>query len=496
MRKAAGPDPDPTTKRDAVGSECGHGVSDETRPVPADGTFGHPPPDHSPNDFSLHDAWLVEHTRHGDHQAFALLVRRYKRKLLRVLTRLIRDPEHARDLRTETFWRVYIRLNRFDTSRRFGPWLFRVAINLGLDWLRHSKYEPPLSASVHRAGSNSPSTFEVPDADPRTQAELAQEVQFILGLMPVSYRTILVLRDLEGFSTSEVAAIVGRRESTVRWKLSVPVINSARSGNAAKMACDKRSRMLNQELGVSMSNRKCRWVRARLPLWVGDGGSDMSAKNSGGWDLVAEDRCEIERHLADCASCRGRQNALQQAVSTLAAASTLAPVDPYVTSLWPTLERRIQDQDAIAASQRAQKVSGLVGWMQHAWAVRDRTRPRLGSILLYGAAASFVVTSVTFAIARRQWLDAQSRIVGNSSPLARVAAPASALDETSSRISAADDDGEASVNHLAEADPVRLPEASAPGILPSKPAIHGRLGYDLDHGTLVTPDTRESKPIY
>ena len=64
------------------------------------------------------------------------------------------------------------------------------------------------------------STLELPDPDPRIQAELAQEVQFVLALMPVSYRTILVLRDLEGFSSSEVAAIVGRREATVRWRLS------------------------------------------------------------------------------------------------------------------------------------------------------------------------------------------------------------------------------------------------------------------------------------
>jgi RNA polymerase sigma-70 factor (ECF subfamily) len=96
-----------------------------------------------------------------------------------------------------------------------------VAVNLGLDWLRHLKYEPSLTASIHRAGGNAQSTFDLPDADPRMQAELAQEVQFILGLVPVSYRTILVLRDLEGFSTSEVATIIGRRESTVRWKLSL-----------------------------------------------------------------------------------------------------------------------------------------------------------------------------------------------------------------------------------------------------------------------------------
>src|ERR1017187_8833318 len=221
MRKAARPRSDPTTKRDAAAGAHSHAVPDERRPVRAEGMFGGARPDHSGNDVSRNDAWLVEHARHGDHQAFALLVQRYERKLLRVLTRLIRDPEHARDLAQETFWRVYIRLDWFDTSRRFGPWLFRVAINLGLDWLRHSKYEPPLTGSIPRAGGNGQSTFDVPDADPRTQADLAQEVQFILGLVPVSYRTILVLRDLEGFSTSEVAAIVGRRESTVRWKLSV-----------------------------------------------------------------------------------------------------------------------------------------------------------------------------------------------------------------------------------------------------------------------------------
>ena len=52
---------------------------------------------------SLNDAWLVERARHGDHTAFAVLVRRYERKLIRVLARLVRDPELARDLAQETF---------------------------------------------------------------------------------------------------------------------------------------------------------------------------------------------------------------------------------------------------------------------------------------------------------------------------------------------------------------------------------------------------------
>ena len=169
---------------------------------------------------NLNDAWLVEHARRGDHQAFAVLVRRYERKLIRVLLRMVREPEQARDLAQETFYRVYTRLDRFDTARRFGPWLFRVGVNLGLDWLRSTKNTPPPTASIDRTDEDGQATFELSDPDPRIQAELAQEVHFVLGMMPVTYRTILILRDLEGFSSSEVAAIVGRREATVRWKLS------------------------------------------------------------------------------------------------------------------------------------------------------------------------------------------------------------------------------------------------------------------------------------
>jgi RNA polymerase sigma-70 factor (ECF subfamily) len=126
----------------------------------------------------------------------------------------------ARDLAQETFFRVYNRLERFDTARRFGPWLFRVGVNLGLDWLRRSRIEPAPPASIDRPHSDGHLPFELPDPDPRIRTELAQEVQHVLAQLPISYRTILVLRDLEGFSSSEVAAIIGRQEATVRWRLS------------------------------------------------------------------------------------------------------------------------------------------------------------------------------------------------------------------------------------------------------------------------------------
>jgi len=228
MRKSVqhGPLPDADARSQGGGSAEAESIAGARRSHHGDGKpvispAVDPPADAGFDDeASLGDAWLVERARHGDHAAFAVLVRRYERKLIRVLARLIRDPELARDLAQETFWRVYCRLERFDTARRFGPWLFRVGVNLGLDQIRKIRSEPPPAASIDRNHGEGRSPFELPDPDPRVRAELAQEVHFILAQMPVSYRTILVLRDLEGFSSSEVAAIVGRREATIRWRLS------------------------------------------------------------------------------------------------------------------------------------------------------------------------------------------------------------------------------------------------------------------------------------
>ena len=100
----------------------------------------------------LGDARLVERVRGGDDEAFATLVVRYERKLIRVLMRMVHHEELARDLAQETFWKVYNRLDRFDTARRFGPWLFRVGVNLGLDHLRRREAPPATSIDPRLGG--------------------------------------------------------------------------------------------------------------------------------------------------------------------------------------------------------------------------------------------------------------------------------------------------------------------------------------------------------
>jgi len=164
----------------------------------------------------LSDALLVERIRHGHRTAYGELVRRYEKKLLRTLYRMVGKAETAEDLAQETFLKAYDRLAQFDSSKRFGPWLFQIGVNGAIDWLRKHRKRHQLSLNEMVSGERS---FDVAQDDPRDKADVAQEVHFVLAQIPVKYRTVLMLRDLEGFPCSEVAAIVGREEPTVRWRL-------------------------------------------------------------------------------------------------------------------------------------------------------------------------------------------------------------------------------------------------------------------------------------
>lgn len=167
-------------------------------------------------DSGVSEAKLVESARHGDSEAFGELVTRYERRVIRVIERFVNDREMARDLAQETFLRAYQRLDRFDPSRRFGPWLFRVGVNLTLDHLRRRKRRGRWALFSDFGGETHP---DPSIEDPRIAINLRQEVRAVLEQIPENYRSVLVLRDLESFSTSEIAAILDRKEATVRWRL-------------------------------------------------------------------------------------------------------------------------------------------------------------------------------------------------------------------------------------------------------------------------------------
>ena len=165
---------------------------------------------------AVSDARLVEDVRRGDTDAFGELVLRYERRVIRVIMRFVTDQEQARDLAQEAFIRTFERLDQFDPSRRFGPWLFRIAVNLTLDYLRKKKRTGWWALFSEAPEDRAPDPAV---ADPRQHLELSQEIRAVLDQIPEKYRTVLVLRDLENFSTSEIAAITDRKEATIRWRL-------------------------------------------------------------------------------------------------------------------------------------------------------------------------------------------------------------------------------------------------------------------------------------
>ncbi len=164
----------------------------------------------------LSDARLVERVREGDRSAFRDLVLRYEGKLYRVIHRFVHNDALAEDLVQETFIRVYENLGQFDVSRRFGPWLFQVGVNLTLDYLRKKKRRGSTSLFSE---INSERSLDPGSDDPREKRDIGEEVRRVLQELPEKYRTVLVLRDLEHFTSAEVAAIMNRKESTIRWRL-------------------------------------------------------------------------------------------------------------------------------------------------------------------------------------------------------------------------------------------------------------------------------------
>ncbi|MCA8989311.1 MAG: sigma-70 family RNA polymerase sigma factor [Planctomycetaceae bacterium] len=180
---------------------------------------------------AVSDSRLIQDAKLGEMSAFRELVQRYEARLFRVIYRFVRDEPLAEDLSQETFLRVYENLEQFDLSRRFGPWLFRIGVNLAVDYLRKQKRRGWTSV-FSEVSPEKP--LDPGRSDPRDGLDLSEEVMQVLQEVPEKFRMILILREFENFSTAEIAGIIGRKEATVRWRL-------AEARNLFRAAWEKRN---------------------------------------------------------------------------------------------------------------------------------------------------------------------------------------------------------------------------------------------------------------
>jgi RNA polymerase sigma-70 factor (ECF subfamily) len=162
---------------------------------------------------------LVRRARGGDKEAFGALVSAYEQMVLRTALRLLGQPEAAQDAAQETFLRLFRYLHRFDERRPLGPWLYRVVVNACHDLGRKARGPRLVSldeAPERVATSGGPGEIEAA-IERRDQRRLVEEA---LMTLPEKERAALVLRDLEGLSTAEVAHILQSSEGTIRSQIS------------------------------------------------------------------------------------------------------------------------------------------------------------------------------------------------------------------------------------------------------------------------------------
>jgi RNA polymerase sigma-70 factor, ECF subfamily len=181
-------------------------------------------------------ATWVRRARAGDPAAFAWLVARHERMVLRTALRLLGSLDRAEDAAQETFLRLHKYLRRFDESRELGPWLYRVVVNVCHDLARSSAATRMVSLDdspeIEPAATHgSPEEMEGELAH-RRELDMVQEA---LMTLPEKERAALVLRDIEGLTTSEVAQILGSREGTVRSQISTARVKIKRFVDARRL---------------------------------------------------------------------------------------------------------------------------------------------------------------------------------------------------------------------------------------------------------------------
>ena len=161
----------------------------------------------------------VRRARAGDAQAFAVLVERHERMVLRTALRLLGRLDLAQDAAQDAFLRLHRHLGRFDESRELGPWLYRVVVNVCRDVARRGQ-GARLVALSDAASLASPSEGAREREDAVTRDEQRRLVQAALLTLPPREREAIVLRDIEGLSSEEVARILGTSAGTVRSQVS------------------------------------------------------------------------------------------------------------------------------------------------------------------------------------------------------------------------------------------------------------------------------------
>ena len=186
---------------------------------------------------------LVERAKKGDESAFEVLVTDNEKRIYNLCRRLTGNPEDAAELTQEAFLNAWRGLSRFQGESSFSTWLYRLASNACIDFLRN------LSMTVSLDDEEEARQVELPDERYTPERELErtevrQAVAAGLERLTPEHRQVLVMREINGLSYAEIGGVLGLEEGTVKSRI-------ARARNALRKVLTERGNFFGE-----LSSRK------------------------------------------------------------------------------------------------------------------------------------------------------------------------------------------------------------------------------------------------
>ncbi len=165
---------------------------------------------------------LIHSARKGDSMAFGELMQAHQDKIYTLCYRMTGNAEDAADLTQEVFLSAWRSLSRFQEQSSFGTWVYRMATNASIDFLRREKRRQVLSMTMEEDSEERQA--QVPDErySPHRlleQKEARQAVADALAALSPEHRQVLVLREMEGLSYQEVGQLLDLEEGTVKSRI-------------------------------------------------------------------------------------------------------------------------------------------------------------------------------------------------------------------------------------------------------------------------------------
>lgn len=171
-------------------------------------------------DFDLIDKAVNE----KDQQAYAMLMKRYKKAVYFMILKMIRDTDDAEDLTMEAFAKAFRNLHKFKKDYTFSTWLFRIATNNAIDFIRKKKLKTmSLNNTLTDDGGNSVNIdIEDDDNNPQDEYIRSQRIEMVrifVDKLPAKYRKLVTLRYFDELSYDEIAEELGKPLGTVKAQL-------------------------------------------------------------------------------------------------------------------------------------------------------------------------------------------------------------------------------------------------------------------------------------